>query len=163
MRCAIGLGSNQGEPPRHLERAVAEIDALSGTTVTAVSSLYRTAPVGPVAQADFCNAVVLVQTTLQPRRLLDHLQALERAHGRPVPERRREPRWGPRALDLDLLLYGERTIDEPDLRVPHPRLHERAFVLVPLAEVAPMWQVPAQGQVDELAVGMGTAGVRRWQ
>ena len=162
MRCAIALGSNCDDPRAHVERAVEEIAALPHTAVTAVSSLYRTAPFGPVPQADFCNAVALVETGLDPLILLDHLQALERTHGRPPPAERSVPRWGPRALDLDVLLYGDAVIDHETLQVPHPLLAERPFVLVPLAEVAPQWRVPGHGSVRALAASAGVDGVSPW-
>ncbi len=162
MRCAIALGSNCDDPRAHVERAVRDIAALPHTTVTAASGLYRTAPVGPVPQDDFCNAVVLVETGLEPLILLEKLQALERAHGRPAPGERAVPRWGPRALDLDVLLYGDAVLDHDTLQVPHPLLAERAFVLVPLAEVAPDWRVPGHGTVHALAASVSAQGVSSW-
>lgn len=162
MRAAIGLGSNTGDPRAHVERALDEIAHLREVHVTARSGLYRTRPVGPVSQRDYCNAVVLLETTLEPGELLDKLQALERRHGRPPPEQRDEPRWGARPLDLDILLLDERVIHRPRLEVPHPRLTERAFVLVPLAEVAPGWRVPGRGSVATLAARVGGEGVAPW-
>ena len=132
VRAAIALGSNLDDPAAHVRRAMDEIDALRETRVLARSSLHRTAPVGYADQPDFVNACVLVETGLAPRALLDALLALEKRHGRV-----REIPNGPRTLDLDIVLYGDAHIDEPGLKVPHPRAHERAFVLEPLREVWP--------------------------
>jgi 2-amino-4-hydroxy-6-hydroxymethyldihydropteridine diphosphokinase len=126
-RAAIGLGSNLGDRRAHLSAAVRRLEAAG--EVVAVSSLYETAPMGGPAQGPFLNAVAVVETALTPRALLDLCLAVEREAGR-----RRLVRWGPRSLDLDLLLYGTTVVDEPGLRVPHPRLAERRFVLEPLAE-----------------------------
>lgn len=127
-RAAIGIGSNLGDAPAAVR---AGIQALARTgVVAAVSSLYRTKPWGRTGQADFCNAVALVDTLLDPRELLHALKRLESELGRVPGER-----WGPRSIDFDILLYGLERIDEPDLTVPHPRLLERAFALAPLAEL----------------------------
>lgn len=129
-RAGIGLGSNLGDPNANVRAA---IEALSGIgTVTAHSRLYRTKPWGRTDQPDFCNAAAIVETKLSPHELLLRLQALERALGRTPSER-----WGPRAIDFDILFYDEVRINEPGLQLPHPRLMERAFVLVPLAEIDP--------------------------
>ena len=132
VRAAIALGSNLDDPEAHVRRAMGELDALPGTRVLARSSLFRTAPVGYADQPDFINACVLVETTLAPRALLDALLALEKRHGRV-----REIPNGPRTLDLDIVVYGDERIDEPGLKVPHPRARERAFVKDPLREVWP--------------------------
>jgi 2-amino-4-hydroxy-6-hydroxymethyldihydropteridine diphosphokinase len=134
-RAAVALGSNLGDRARHLERAVEELRALPGVRVLAVSAWIETESVGgPVGSPTYLNGAVLLETQLDPRDLLEALLAIERAHGR-----RRNPgiRDEPRTLDLDLLLHGDRRIDEPHLRVPHPRMEEREFVLAPLAEIAP--------------------------
>jgi 2-amino-4-hydroxy-6-hydroxymethyldihydropteridine diphosphokinase len=157
VRAWIALGSNLDDPPAQLKLALTAIDGLSRTRRARTSAFYRAAPVGPADQPDFCNAVTAVDTELAPLALLDALQAIEEAHGR-----RRTRRWGPRTLDLDILLYGDRRIDEPRLRVPHPRLHERAFVLVPLAAIAPDATVPGRGRVAALAAAADTSGVARW-
>ena len=136
----IGLGSNLGDREATVEAALA---ALPG--VTAVSRLRETAPVGVVDQPPFLNGVARLETELSPRELLDTLLAVERSLGR-----ERRERWGPRTIDLDLLLYGNEVVDEPGLTVPHPRLHERRFVLEPLAELDPALVVPGRGRVDEL-------------
>ena len=140
----IGLGANLGERELTVRKAIEEIDRLPGTMVSAVSQLHETRPVGVVDQPDFLNGVARVETTLSARELLEGLLAIERRLGR---RRDREQRWGPRTIDLDLLLYGERRIEEPGLRVPHPRLLERAFVTEPLREVmeARSLDVPGQG------------------
>jgi len=128
LRAAIGIGSNVGFPERNVRAAMRALDRAGN--VVARSHLYRTKPWGRVDQPDFCNAVALVDTELSPRELLEVLKRLERELGR-VPG----DRWGPRLIDLDILLYGDCQIDESGLTVPHPRLHERAFALIPLAEV----------------------------
>lgn len=126
----IGLGSNLEEPVRQVRQALDELGELPLCQRVAHSSLYATSPVGPQDQPDFINAVAAIETKLSPLALLDQLQALEQRH-----RRRRLRHWGPRTLDLDLLLYAQHTIEHPRLRVPHPYMHERAFVLVPLEEV----------------------------
>ena len=131
-RAYIGIGSNLDEPQTRVERAFDELARLPLTRLGARSSLYRTAPVGYAAQPDFINAVAELDTALGARQLLAELQAIETRHGR-----RRSFANAPRTLDLDLLLFGDARIDEPQLVVPHPRMHERAFVLRPLVEIAP--------------------------
>lgn len=129
-RAYLGLGSNLGDRLAHLQSAVDGLAATEGVTVVAASAVYETSPVGGPAQPDYLNAVVAVDTDRSPRFLLDVAQRLEAA-----AERVRAERWGPRTLDVDVLLVGEEEVHEPDLEVPHPRLRERAFVLVPLADV----------------------------
>ena len=131
-RAAIALGSNLEDPEAQVRRGFDEIAALPATKLIARSGLYRTAPVGYADQPDFVNACALVDTELAPRALLDGLLAIEKKHGRV-----RTIRNGPRTLDLDIVLYGDRVIDEPGLCVPHPRAHEREFVLRPLLDVWP--------------------------
>jgi 2-amino-4-hydroxy-6-hydroxymethyldihydropteridine diphosphokinase len=136
----IALGSNLGDRRAHLASAVAELDRSPGIRALAVSSFVETEPVGgPRGQPRFLNAAAALETTLSARELFATLQAIERAHGR---DRAREVKNGPRTLDLDLLIYGDARIDEPDLCVPHPRLEERAFVLLPLSEIAPDLVLP---------------------
>lgn len=139
----VGLGSNLCEPAAQVEHAIAELQRLPVSTVTSRSSLYRTAPWGGIDQPDFVNAVVQLETALPANALMQELLAIERRLGR----RRDVERYGPRVIDLDLLLYDADVLDEPQLRVPHPRLHERAFVLVPLAEIAPDALIPGRGSV----------------
>lgn len=133
-RAAIGIGSNLGDRNAHVEAAFARLGAMRHSRLVARSSVIETDPVGPEGQQQYLNAAAVVVTRLEPRQLLDAMLDIERERGR---DRSREERWGPRTLDLDLLLYGDRIIDEPGLRVPHPRLAERDFVLRPLAEIAP--------------------------
>ena len=131
MLAYIGLGANLGDRRASLDEALARLDAEPGIEVAAVSSFRETDPVGVVDQPRFLNGAAALETTLAPRELLDRLLAVERSLGR----ERTGPRFGPRTIDLDLLLYGDETIDEPGLTVPHPRLYERRFVLEPLVEL----------------------------
>lgn len=128
----VGIGSNLDDPRAHVLQAFTELDELPHTRVVKKSSLYRSAPVGYAAQADFVNAVAQLETGLPAERLLGELQEIEARHGR----KRSFPN-APRTLDLDLLLYGEAALSLPQLEIPHPRLHERAFVLRPLIEISP--------------------------
>jgi 2-amino-4-hydroxy-6-hydroxymethyldihydropteridine diphosphokinase len=147
VRAAIALGSNLEDPEAQVRRGFAEIASLAQTRVAALSPLYRTAPVGYADQPDFVNACALVQTRLAPRALLEGLLDIERRHGRQrgIPN-------GPRTLDLDIVLYGAEVLDEPGLAVPHPRAHERAFVLEPLLDVWPDAVIPGKGTAAELLV-----------
>ncbi|HKU67647.1 MAG TPA: 2-amino-4-hydroxy-6-hydroxymethyldihydropteridine diphosphokinase [Candidatus Baltobacteraceae bacterium] len=133
MRAAIGLGSNLGNPAQNVRRGIIALSEAG--TILAVSRLYASKPWGKLDQPDFCNAVALIETPLRPHSLLEVLKRLESRLGRTPGER-----WGPRAIDLDILTYGDERVDEPGLHVPHPRLYERAFALVPLAEVDPRFQ-----------------------
>ena len=139
----VGLGANLGPREITLLRAVDLLAETDGVEVQAVSQLRETEPVGVVQQPLFLNGAVVLNTSLSPRELLDRLLEIERELGRV-----RDVRWGPRVVDLDLLLYGDRQIDEPGLRVPHPRLHERRFALEPLAELDPELDVPGLGRVE---------------
>ena len=141
----IALGSNLDDPAAQIRRALASLAGLPETRLTRTSSLYCNPPVGHLEQPDFVNAVTMLETRLAPRDLLERLLAIERVHGRT----RGFPN-APRRLDLDIALYGDCVIQEPDLIVPHPRLCERAFVLVPLAEIAPDAVVPGRGRVADL-------------
>lgn len=140
----IGLGSNLNDPRHHVTSAVEELQALSVTPPRA-SPLYGSKAIGPGRQPDYVNAVARVQTLLSAHRLLAGLQRIEDRHGRVRTER-----WAARTLDLDLLLYGDAVIDEPALRVPHPRLAERPFVLYPLFDLAPDLRVPGAGSLRAL-------------
>jgi 2-amino-4-hydroxy-6-hydroxymethyldihydropteridine diphosphokinase len=145
IRAYVALGSNLGNPVSTVEDAIEAMAALRGSLLKAISSLYRTAPVGLKRQPDFINAVVTLDTRLAPRQLLDELFALEAKFGR-----ERSVRNAPRTLDLDLLCYGDVVQDDPALTLPHPRMHERAFVLAPLAEIAPQLVIPGRGTVASL-------------
>lgn len=143
-RVFVGLGANLGDARAALQAAVRQIGALPGTRVQARSADYRSAPVdaqGP----DFVNAVAELRTALSPTELLAALQDIERAHGRLRPYRH-----APRTLDLDLLFFGQRVVDRPGLTLPHPRLHQRAFVMRPLAELAPDWVHPTLGRMADM-------------
>ena len=154
----IALGSNLDNPAVRVAGALEELDHLPDTRLIGRSSLYETRPWGMTDQPNFINAVAAVKTGLEPRPLLDALLDLELAQGR---RRDAEERWGPRRLDLDLLLYDELTMDTDRLTLPHPRMHERAFVLVPLLEVDPELSVPGRGPVAGLLATVGTGGIVR--
>jgi 2-amino-4-hydroxy-6-hydroxymethyldihydropteridine diphosphokinase len=145
-RVYIALGGNLGDRRANLERAVELLDADPALELVAVSSLRETDPVGYEDQPRFLNGALAADTALSPRELLDRLLAVERELGRD----RRGPRFGPRTVDLDLLLYGDDTVDEPGLTVPHPRLAERRFVLEPLAELDPELALPDGRRVRDL-------------
>jgi 2-amino-4-hydroxy-6-hydroxymethyldihydropteridine diphosphokinase len=138
--CAIGLGSNLGDSPQILIGAIDRLKAYPRIKLTSRSSWYLTAPIGP-HQPDYLNGCITIETSLSPWDLLNTLHAIEADFGRV-----RQEVWGARTLDLDLLLYGDRIIDLPELQIPHPRMLERAFVLVPLAEIAADWIEPRSGE-----------------
>lgn len=144
-RAAVALGSNidapDGSRADHLRAALVALDDAASTRVLACSDFIQTAPVGPIPQGRYLNAAAIIQTTLSPEALLARLLDIERTRGR---DRGREERWGPRTLDLDLLLFDDLVLDQPGLTIPHPRLIERAFVLIPLAQIAPDWIVPGE-------------------
>ncbi len=142
--CYIGLGSNLEHPVTQVATALLELERLPDCRNLKHSSLYRSDPVGPPGQPDYINAVASLETTLLPLELLDALQALEQRH-----QRVRIEHWGPRTLDLDLLLFGDQQILNERLTVPHPYLHERSFVLFPLAEIAPQISIPHQKSLEE--------------
>jgi 2-amino-4-hydroxy-6-hydroxymethyldihydropteridine diphosphokinase len=141
----VGVGSNLDGPQHHVAEALGELDAIPGTRTVKRSSLYRSAPVGYAAQPEFVNAVAALETTLDPETLLGELQAIEARHGR-----RRRFLNAPRSLDLDLLLYGEAEQRTARLTLPHPRMHERAFVLKPLVELEPAIVIPGRGRAQDL-------------
>lgn len=145
IRAYIALGANLGDPIATVNEAIDALVALKSSVFVAFSSLYRTAPIGLKNQPDFINAVVAVDTHLEPRTLLDELFALEARFGR-----ERSVRNAPRTLDLDLLIHGNTLCDEPGLTLPHPRMHERAFVLAPLVEIAPDIIIPGRTKAAEL-------------
>lgn len=150
----VGVGSNLGDPRAQVEQALAALGSLPRTRRVCVSSLYGSRPFGPVRQPDFVNAVAGVLTQLSPEELLVELRALEAAAGR-----ERRERWGPRVLDLDLLIHGRERRDSPDLALPHPGIVERNFVLYPLAELAPDLDVPGAGRVAALRERVAAAGL----
>jgi 2-amino-4-hydroxy-6-hydroxymethyldihydropteridine diphosphokinase len=150
-RAFIALGSNLGDREATIRAAVAELDGTDGVEVVAVSSLEQTEPVGYLDQPRFLNGAAELRTELAPRDLLDLLLAVEARFGRDRPA---GPPQGPRTLDLDLLLYDSEQIGEPGLELPHPRLHERLFVLRPLAELDPALEVPGKGPIQGLLAGL---------
>jgi 2-amino-4-hydroxy-6-hydroxymethyldihydropteridine diphosphokinase len=156
VRAYVGLGGNEGDVATTLEEALWALDALPQTTIQHQSAFYRTPAWGRTDQPDFINAVVELRTRTAPRALLELLLEIEQRFGR---VRNAADRWGPRALDLDLLLYGDEIVDEPGLTVPHPHLHERAFVLVPLAEIAPSLAIPGRGDVKSLLAAVDVSGI----
>lgn len=153
----VGLGANLGDAPATVREAMRALDVLPQTRLLRASRLYRSRAWGVETQPDFINAVAMLESRLPARTLLDELLAIERAQGR---ERTAEVRWGPRTLDLDLLLHGDSIIDEPGLRVPHPHLHERAFALLPLVEVAPDAVIPGRGLARDIAAVMAGEGIQ---
>ncbi len=146
-RAFVGLGSNRGEPRRQIEAALDLLRHEEGIDVVAVSTLRETEPVGYLDQPRFLNGAVALETELPPRELLERLLAIERRLGRVRGE---GPRFGPRTIDLDLLVYGAEMVDEPGLQVPHPRLAERRFALEPLAELDPSLEIPGAARVQAL-------------
>ncbi len=150
----IGLGSNMDDPQQQIEQALREISELPQTRLVSTSQLYRTRPVGPQDQPDFVNGVCAVESTLAPMELLQSLQKIEQRHGRT-----REQHWGPRTLDLDILLYGNECISFDALQVPHPRMAERNFVLVPLADIAPELTLPDSTPIAKLLANCSANGI----
>ena len=150
-RVYVGVGANLGTPRETIAAALALLDQEGDVELVAVSTLRETDPVGYEEQPRFLNGVVQLGTELSPQELLARLLAIETRLGRVRGE---GPRFGPRTIDLDLLLYGEETVDEPGLTLPHPRLHERRFVLEPLAELDPALEVPRRGPVQALLAGL---------
>ena len=152
----VGLGANLDNPLQQVRQAISELDAIAHTRVLVASSLYRSAPIGYADQPDFINAVAKLQTGLSPRDLLDALHVIENRHGR-----RRSVRNAPRTLDLDLLMYGMLIVHEDGLTLPHPRMHERAFVLLPFAEIAPVTLLPGHASVLQLLAQVDCSGVKK--
>lgn len=157
-RAYLGLGSNLGGPEAQLKLALSRIDAVTGIGVRAISRFYRSAPMGPPDQPEYCNAVCSVDTELSPRELLTILIDIEREAGR----ERGGPRWGPRLLDLDLLHMDGVALNEPGLNLPHPGLMHRNFVLVPLVEIAPGLSIPGLGDVTAAAQHCSRKGLSPW-
>lgn len=150
----IGLGSNLEQPLQQVQGAIEALAQLPGSRLIAVSRLYRSEPLGPPGQPDYVNGVAALDTSLEPEALLDQLQAIENRHGRV-----RTLRWGPRTLDLDLLLFGGQVINTPRLTVPHPEMARRSFVLYPLADIAPALVLPDGRSLDSLLQGCPPAGL----
>jgi len=153
----VALGSNLAHPLQQVQSALAALGALPDTTRVAYSSLYLSAPLGPPGQPDYINAVCALDTRLPPERLLDRLLEIEDRHGRI----RGAERWGPRTLDLDLLLYGDVQMQTTRITLPHPRLHERNFVLYPLYELAPALIIPGHGALAELIKRCPAQGLKK--
>jgi 2-amino-4-hydroxy-6-hydroxymethyldihydropteridine diphosphokinase len=153
VRAYVGLGANLGDREESIRRAVTLLGEADGVEVVSVSTLRETEPWGPVEQPPYLNGAVALETELGPRALLELLLDVERRLGRVRGER-----WGPRTIDLDLLLHGDSAVDEPGLTLPHPRLHERRFALEPLAELAPDAVVPGDGTVSELLAAFDDDG-----
>ncbi len=154
----VAMGSNLGDRAGHLLGAVTALARRPEVRLAGLSRVYETEPVGPPGQGPYLNAVAALETECDPQELLATLLAIERAHGRV-----RRERWGPRTLDLDLLDFGGRVLERPGLVLPHPRLHERPFVLVPLEEVAPGWRHPVFGRTaQELLEELDSSGVKLW-
>ena len=152
----LGLGSNLDHPDRQVQAAVREIYEIPETGLMSVSSLYQTMPVGMLDQPAFINAVTQVETTLSPHDLLRQLMDIESRHSRVRAEKN-----GPRTLDLDILIFNEWRIDDGELTTPHPRMHERAFVLVPLVEIAPEVYIPGKGYAKDFLAKMDASGVHK--
>jgi 2-amino-4-hydroxy-6-hydroxymethyldihydropteridine diphosphokinase len=158
QQAAIGLGSNLGNSVATLESALTILAQTPGIQVLAHSPWYRTQPIGP-PQPDFCNGCAILAVQLTPQALLAVLLSIEAQLGRV-----REQHWGPRTLDLDLLLFDQFILDVPTLQLPHPRLQERAFVLVPLADIAPDWIEPrSQRTIAMLRQAVDCSGIRQWE
>jgi len=153
---ALGIGSNLGDSEATLRGAVADLDAVDGLEVTAVSGVFETDPVGGPDQGVYLNAVVLGRTSLGDPELLVATQSVEQEW-----HRTRDVRWGPRTLDIDILAIGSEVVVSRDLAVPHPRAHERGFVLVPWLDVDPAAVIPGRGAVRDLVAAVDTSGVRR--
>jgi 2-amino-4-hydroxy-6-hydroxymethyldihydropteridine diphosphokinase len=146
----VGLGSNLDDPVEQVRSALIELQPLAQDEHVLSSPLYRSRPMGPADQPDYINAVAGFTTTLTALGLLARLQEIELSHGRS----REGERWGPRTLDLDMLLYGRHIIDDPELTIPHPGLHLRAFVLQPLYDIAPTLAIPGKGRLEELVASI---------
>ncbi len=156
IRAFVGMGGNLGDVQTTLTEAMWALDSLPQTSIRVQSKFYRTPPWGRTDQPDFINAVVELQTRLTPRVLLNYLLEIEAKFGR---ERSEGEKWGPREIDLDLLTFGDESIDEPGMHLPHPHLHERAFVLVPLAEIAPTLDIMGVGVVSDLLARVDASAI----
>ena len=150
----IGLGSNMESPRQHITTAIKALGEIQSTHTNKVSSLYKSKPVGPQDQNDYINAVAELETSLTPLDLLDKLQAIENEHGRV-----RNERWGPRTLDLDILMFGDEIINNERLTIPHPEMTNRSFVLMPLAEINADCLIPGKGLLSSLLISIGQDGL----
>ncbi len=155
-RAYIGIGSNLENPKEQVSSAISQVDELANVVVTAHSSFYQTTPIGPEGQPDYINAVIQIDTYLSAHQLLNELQNIENQHGRT-----REVRWGARTLDLDILLFGEETLCDDRLQVPHPRMLERNFVIIPLAEVVPDYVFANGHDIQSTVETLGTIGIHK--
>ena len=153
----IGIGSNQDEPVQHVQQAIRQLAQIKQCVFLKSSPLYCSKPMGPQDQPDYINAAAALKTTLEPLALLNELQRIEAEHGR----ERKGLRWGPRTLDLDILLFGEKLLNLPRLIVPHPGLHERAFVLYPLYDIDPQLTIPARGSLAALLANCPMDGLEK--
>lgn len=153
----VALGANLGDPPAQLEQALTRMSQLPGTRLLARSRLYRSAPLGPAGQSDYCNAVAALDTALAPEALLDALQGIEAEAGRARGEH-----WGARTLDLDLLMLDDLACATPRLTLPHPQLAHRRFVLQPLAEIAPDLELPGHGPITQRLAALPPWEVQPW-
>jgi 2-amino-4-hydroxy-6-hydroxymethyldihydropteridine diphosphokinase len=158
IRVYLALGSNLADPLHQVQSALNALAALPDTTLVATSSLYRTPPYGPPDQPDFLNAAVALDTALAAETLLDHTQRIELEQGRV----RKAHRWGPRTLDLDIMLFGEQTLSTLRLTVPHYDMHNRAFMLLPLLEIAPDLTLPNSTRIADLLATLDSSSIRHW-
>ena len=157
MKAWLGLGSNLQQPVSQLKDALGRVGQLEGIEILEASGLYRTPPWGDDQQDDFINAVVRIETELAPVPLLHALQSIENVMGR----QRSGRRWGPRLIDIDLLLFGEQQYHSEELQLPHPRMHERAFVLLPLCELDATLEIPGRGVIENLLQQLDCSGIYR--
>jgi len=157
-RVYLALGSNLADPLHQVDAALAALDAIPHTVRTQTSSLYRTPPYGPPDQPDYLNAVVELETALAAEALLDHTQRIELEHGRV----RKAERWEPRTLDLDIMLFGNQILSTPRLTVPHYDMHNRAFMLVPLLEIAPLIALPNGQPLSDVLAQLDRSAIRLW-
>lgn len=158
MRVYLALGSNLADPMHQVQAALDALAAIPHTTLFATSAFYRTPPYGPPDQPDYLNAAVLLKTALSPEALLDHTQRIELEQGRV----RKDERWGPRTLDLDIMLFGDLTLNTPRLTVPHYDIANRAFMLVPLLEIAPNLTFPDGTAADRMLAKLDASAIQRW-
>ena len=158
MLAWLGLGANLQQPLAQLKEAIRRINQTAGIELLQTSSFYRTPPWGDEDQPDFINAVVQVETSLAPLELLRQMQSIENDMGRV----RKDRHWGPRMIDIDVLMHGNQTMDSQALMLPHPRMHERAFVLLPLCELDPAIEIPGRGRAVEFLDELGHAGITLW-